>query len=530
MKNLLYPVIRFIHSHESILSRINLRTLILIFASVSFTGQTVLAAPAANLDQARNGSATSPVDPVAWSNGNLNASQSHYLEGYSIPYRLIMTDLPTDGTLIKLIMAYDVKESYKHALDYLTYYDRMDSPPHGAPYFPHEGAEEVKPLIGTVLDGDPSVVVNTFPIPEPPGTGDAPYAPNQPYVSWKQNETESYMTLYGGTFYGGPDPAIFYPSEAALDPTVKDAKQQIEIWFYADSPTAVLAWGGHIATRYDWGYDPDTMEPYSAGAINGSPYHMRLVDWNLGNLGNTDRSLSADAVITLPPCDILGTAEVCYDGRPFDFTLADSANSYLWEVSAAPSNSYPIDQVQIVGGQNEQSVLVDVLAPPQPDANKFLVMVTITGESGLQNTCEFLVTVHPSPECLITPHEDLGEYNVGTTYEFSAPEGMDTYFWTISGDAVIVNGVDDQQTVSIHTSMVQKGSFNLNVIITDQYGCGNECSTGARSVGDQNGPPTVICPPPYTMECDVFASLPVEQLDGDGHPLPSLTGMSHHTA
>ena len=52
----------------------------------------------------------------------------------------------------------------------------------------------------------------------------------------------------------------------------------------------VLAWGGHIATRQDWGTGN------SAVAISGSPYHTRLIDLD-GSGGNQDRSLSADAVI-----------------------------------------------------------------------------------------------------------------------------------------------------------------------------------------------------------------------------------------
>ena len=52
----------------------------------------------------------------------------------------------------------------------------------------------------------------------------------------------------------------------------------------------MLAWGGHIATRQDWGAGN------SAVAISGSPYHTRLIDLD-GSGGNQDRSLSADAVI-----------------------------------------------------------------------------------------------------------------------------------------------------------------------------------------------------------------------------------------
>ena len=52
----------------------------------------------------------------------------------------------------------------------------------------------------------------------------------------------------------------------------------------------MLAWGGHIATRQDWG------QLNAATAISGSPYHTRLISLD-GSGGNQDRSLSSEAVI-----------------------------------------------------------------------------------------------------------------------------------------------------------------------------------------------------------------------------------------
>src|SRR5262245_51294723 len=49
----------------------------------------------ADLWQARNGTPDSPNDPVDWVKGNVGASHSHYIEGYSIPYRIVITDLST---------------------------------------------------------------------------------------------------------------------------------------------------------------------------------------------------------------------------------------------------------------------------------------------------------------------------------------------------------------------------------------------------------------------------------------------------
>ena len=63
----------------------------------------------------------------------------------------------------------------------------------------------------------------------------------------------------------------------------------ITITFSASQPTVVLAWGGHIATRLDWGIGN------SAVAISGSPFHTRLIGLD-GSGGNQDRALSSDAV------------------------------------------------------------------------------------------------------------------------------------------------------------------------------------------------------------------------------------------
>ena len=59
----------------------------------------------ANLDQCRNGSAASPNDckdfggNTGWVNGNVGASQAHMLEGYSTPFRAVMTNLPTGSPI-----------------------------------------------------------------------------------------------------------------------------------------------------------------------------------------------------------------------------------------------------------------------------------------------------------------------------------------------------------------------------------------------------------------------------------------------
>src|SRR4029079_5304232 len=68
----------------------------------------------------------------------------------------------------------------------------------------------------------------------------------------------------------------------------KSAAITVNFTTTAANPTPVLAWGGHIATRANWGNGS------SAVAISGSPYHTRLIDLD-GSGGNQERSLSAAA-------------------------------------------------------------------------------------------------------------------------------------------------------------------------------------------------------------------------------------------
>ena len=107
------------------------------------------------------------------------------------------------------------------------------------------------------------------------------------------------MSLWNGTLT-----SIAYGTQGCL--TDAQAETTILVTFEATSATAVLAWGGHLAFEGDW--SPQT----TAGGIPGSPYHMRLKDWNLGNLGSQDLSLSADAVAQVCGDNIINqTGETC---------------------------------------------------------------------------------------------------------------------------------------------------------------------------------------------------------------------------
>src|SRR5262245_4410336 len=161
---------------------------------------SAVASPSASIEQVRNGKATAATTPTpAWGTGNAGSSNSHYLESHSTCYRAVMTDLPTNGTVIELIVGYDVKRSGSYALDYLTHYQRLL--PHVT--FAHRDPEVFNPLDGVTGVGP---TVTTAPIPittrnrliDPDGAESEPAA-LQPSTNMAALPTgERVMTLFGG--------------------------------------------------------------------------------------------------------------------------------------------------------------------------------------------------------------------------------------------------------------------------------------------------------------------------------------------
>src|SRR5262249_42081943 len=118
-----------------------------LLASTTFTD----ANPSANIDQCANDPFPSPssdgcnTSASQWVNGNVGASKSSYSEGDSIPYRITMDNLSLASHTITI--EWDTTKSDKHAIDYLTTFNRT--------------VATADPCLGVSGCGSPS----TFPIP-----------------------------------------------------------------------------------------------------------------------------------------------------------------------------------------------------------------------------------------------------------------------------------------------------------------------------------------------------------------------------
>src|SRR5712692_10026672 len=251
--------------------------------------------PSANLDQCGNQlnpSGTNPCTGAAWINGNLGISKSLYFEGDSIPYRLAFSNL-VPGTSYVVTIQWDTTKGGKHALDYITTWDRSAL----AGSDPCSGLTCASGISTSSIAPDPNVsAANGFAGTQIPGN----------------------LTLYGGT--------ITSVSAYHLTGTYAgDSSTAIDISFTPGGTAnqqQVLAWGGHIAARQNWGLGN------SAVAISGSPYHTRLL--GLGTTianemgGNQDRSLSAAAVIFPGQITIVKNSNPVVTSAIFPFTASPS--------------------------------------------------------------------------------------------------------------------------------------------------------------------------------------------------------------
>src|SRR5262245_15446605 len=109
---------------------------LLLMATASFAQKGVFAPqlvnPSVDIDQCANGPLATPIhcDTASgnsgYTRGNLNESKWHYVEGQSIPIRVVGTNLIV-GKTYHPTLGYDFTKAGKFAVDYLTTYDRTES-------------------------------------------------------------------------------------------------------------------------------------------------------------------------------------------------------------------------------------------------------------------------------------------------------------------------------------------------------------------------------------------------------------------
>jgi hypothetical protein len=269
----------------------------------------IVLAGSADLDQCRNGTLDAPARCTGsnWVNGNLNASQAHYVEGESVPYRMRFVGLPIGAHTVTI--EWDTTESAKHALDYLTTFNRTEvdaEPCSGVTGCdPAAYSAWAIPVDDMVIKGADGLQGTADDIGQIPGE----------------------FRLYGGTITG-------LSAYTMTGDFTGGSQTRITVSFTASVSNPVLAWGGHISTRGDWGTNN------SAIAIGGAPYHIRLYDLD-GSGGNQDRSLQSGAVY------YPGAITIIKDAQPdtaslFSFTaVGPSVSDFILDDNGSNTDTYP---------------------------------------------------------------------------------------------------------------------------------------------------------------------------------------------
>src|SRR5439155_4064381 len=116
--------------------------------------------------------------------------------------------------------------------------------------------------------------------------------------------------------------------------------------------------------------------------------------------------------------------------------------------------------------------------------------VSQTSAQGCQSArTAVTVTVNTNPTCSITGSDTVCP---NSTTSYTAPAGMDTYAWSVSGNGTI-SGSSTGASVSVISATNCPGSFTLNLTVTKAV-CSSTC-TKPVTVADTTVPTVMItCP------------------------------------
>lgn len=264
------------------------------------------------LEQCANGGRAipQPIDPCdtgsEWITGIVNSNKAHYVEGDSVPYRLIIDGL-TPNTATSVSIAWDTSKGGKHAIDYITSYNRTETT-----------AVPCSGLDAAWCNGAGTQSAVTIPLDPNYSAGGPAFPQNSPEL------LPQYMRIWGGAGASitGFGPYVLNGSYSG------DSDTTIQINFNSGAAndgatsTVVISWGGHISRRADWGVGN------SATSISGAPFHTRLASG-----GHRDVQMSLDAVLF--PAQIKIVKEVFTinpvggTSSTFNFMFTSSLNSGL---------------------------------------------------------------------------------------------------------------------------------------------------------------------------------------------------------
>jgi hypothetical protein len=403
---------------------------VLVFGSITADAQKTDAV-GYKIDQCANGKRGEPKVPCVgnqWQNGNINRNQAQYREGDSVPYRVIITGL-TPGTSNIVTIEWDTTKGGFHAIDYITSFNRTET-----------DADPCSGVSGCTLANN-----TTFPIPPDPN-----FATNCPLCT----QAPGNFTIYNGVITSSS-------AYTLTGPYTGDSATKITLNFTVDngSTSVVIAWGGHISSRADWGFDGTAID------ISGSPYHMRLKDVT----GNQDRSMQLDAIIFAGSLTINKIA-ITRDGTgssniAFPFTTVNSGlgNFSLIDNIAGPNGASITDNaIFAFGAANTITVTEDTVAGWSLDS-----LVCVESSGGLPTINNSTVNVLARTATIIVEESENVEctFTNGQIAPSAAPASVAGRVATSSGRGIsgAIVSIHNTDTGEVHTRMTNTfGYYRFN--------------------------------------------------------------------
>ena len=172
-----------------------------------------------------------------------------------------------------------------------------------------------------------------------------------------------------------------------------------------------------------------------------------------------------------PVCDITGANELCVLSTNNTYGGPVNMSTYFWTTSPG---------LQIVGSNTISSVNVNALTPgPQ------VLTLNSTWLGGCVSQCSKTIFISPPAQCNITGASSVT--SATTNNQYTAPVGMSSYNWSISGNGTIVGPATGS---SVNVTAGAAGSFTLTLATTF-----NNCSASCTKV--------VTVDPTTTYSCNI---------------------------
>ncbi|MBL7774549.1 MAG: choice-of-anchor D domain-containing protein [Saprospiraceae bacterium] len=178
-------------------------------------------------------------------------------------------------------------------------------------------------------------------------------------------------------------------------------------------------------------------------------------------------------------CSITGSDPVCSGSTGNVYSGPGGMSSYSWGISGNGT---------IIGSSTGSAVTVTAGA-----AGTYTVSVTVTNANGCTSSCSKTVTVNANPTCSISGSTTVCANSASNAY--SAPGGMSSYAWSLSGNGTI-DGAANTQNLSIDAGAA--GTYTVSLTLTDANGCTSSCT---QMVTVSAAPTASAGGPYYTTDC-----------------------------